>query len=109
MASFAHRSYKQVTNPHLMTASKRRVHVERLDGADSEAPGTPHEPLRYLDIEQTKESVHSIPATPISPFFKVGTPVSFFDTQNGTLQSIQPLRNSREVKSNARKKLMNYP
>ena len=109
MASFAHRSYKQVTNPHLMTQSKRRIQVEKLENVDSEAPGTPHEPLRYIEIEQTKESVGSIPATPISPFFKVGSPVSFFDTQNGTFQSIQPLRNSKEVKINARRKLMNYP
>lgn len=92
-----------------MTASKRRIQVEPLENVDSEAPGTPHEPLRYLEIEQTKESVGSVPATPISPFLKIGSPVSFFDTQNGTFQSIQPLRNSKEVKINARRKLMNYP
>jgi len=81
-----------------------KIEVERVDGYDSEGPCTPSSPTKFIDVEQTKDT---IPQIPMSPFFKVGSPVSFLDT-NGTIQSIQPLRNSREVKMHERK-IIPYP
>jgi len=109
MISLAHRTYKQVQNPHLMTQTKLKLQieqVEQVDACDSEGLFAPSSPLKFIDVEQTKESIP--PQTPMSPFFKVGAPASFLDT-NGTLQSIQPLRSSKEVRINPKSKMLPYP